>query len=364
MEDFKFKSHLFLAITAIMFLTLIPGKCFASSSGQSISVSESRVYRERLITEAKKYIGCPYVRGATGPDKFDCSGLVGYVSSNAIGIQLPRTVKAMYSYVKIIPDAQREPGDLVFFRTTNDGSISHVGLYIGNGQFISAVSDGPNTGVILSSLQESYWKTHYASSGKFLAAANYYDNAEEAKQSQQTADSAGTSGGSFLHKLAFNATLTGDWSLFTEKRFMPNFRGISSQTNLVYDGTVLDPGVGLMLRWNYGVKTFQIPVLFSLGFGDYVRAYAGPVFTLGTCYEPDTDDEISASIFPGIIGITFQTPSLTKGIAKIRIIQDLNYSIFNNTKNAALSPLRSAAAGFELSTGVSVTFPFAKFFNK
>ena len=61
MEDFKFKSHLFLAITAIMFLTLIPGKCFASSSGQSISVSESRVYRERLITEAKKYIGCPYV---------------------------------------------------------------------------------------------------------------------------------------------------------------------------------------------------------------------------------------------------------------------------------------------------------------
>ncbi|WP_288906704.1 hypothetical protein, partial [uncultured Treponema sp.] len=174
--------------------------------------------------------------------------------------------------------------------------------------------------------------------------------------------SSGT-GNAFLDNLFFDANLTFDWSVFTEKRFMPNFRGLSTQLNVVYEGKTLSPGLGTMLRWNFGVKSFQIPLLFSLYFGDYVRAYAGPVFTVGTSYAPDTDDEIKASIFPGIIGVSFMTPSLTKGDVKVRIMQDINYSVFNNTDGAALSPLRSAASGLEFSTGVSVTLPFRTFFK-
>lgn len=363
MEDFKFKSHLFITVTVIMFLTLIPGKCFATSSKTYITAAESKVYREKIIIEAKKYIGCPYVHGASGPDKFDCSGLVCYVTQKVTNIQLPRTVKAMYSSIKIIPDSQREPGDLVFFKTTNTGSISHVGIYVGNSQFISAVSDGPNTGIILSSLKENYWKTHYVSSGKFLPSADFVDTNFEDEQKIAANDS-NYEGKSFFQRLLFNTTLTGDWALFTEKRFMPNFRGLSTQANLVYKGNVLDPGFGIMLRWNYGVKAFQIPLIFSLGFGDYVRAYAGPVFTIGNCVLPDSNEDISSSIFPGIMGITFQTPSITKGKFKVRIMQDINYSVFNNTNNAALSPLKSAVAGFELSTGINVTFPFSTFFKK
>ena len=138
----------YFVVGIIMFLLLIPFKCFSQTN---VSLEQVQSMRENLVTEAKKYVGSPYIRGATGPNSFDCSGLVFYVARESIQVQLPRTVKAMYGYVKIVPNSEREIGDLVFFKTTGDGTVSHVGIYIGNGQFISAVSDGPNTGVIVSS---------------------------------------------------------------------------------------------------------------------------------------------------------------------------------------------------------------------
>lgn len=375
MNDFAIKFKLFIITAIALFmLCFLPIKCFSQNN---ISEAESRVYREKIITEAKKYVGSPYVRGAIGPDSFDCSGFVFTTVRNASNYQLPRTVKAMYGYVNIVPDSEREPGDLVFFRTTGDGSISHVGLYIGNGQFISAVSDGPNTGVIVSSLKESYWKSHYAACGKFLPSANYKTieaeySKSEAKNSKKIAKNASYSSNNsdnskssetFVDKLSLMGTFTGDWSLFTEEQFMPNFRGFSSEADIVYKGKTLSPGAGVMLRWNYGVGAFQIPLTFSLFFGNYVRAYAGPVFTIGDCTSPGTSKEIKASIFPGILGVTFSAPSFTKGTFKVQIIQDICYSIFNSTSGAALSPLRSSAAGLELCTGVRVTFPMSKLFK-
>ncbi len=351
----------FITALALFMLCFLPIKCFAQNN---ISEAESRVFREKLVTETKKYIGAPYVRGATGPNAFDCSGLIYTVAHDSIKYQLPRTVKAMYSYVKIVPDSEREPGDLVFFRTTGDGSISHVGLYIGNGQFISAVSDGPNTGVIVSSVREAYWKSHYAACGKFLPSANYNLMDSDYEKNDVAESEGADDSGDFVNRLFLMGTFTGDWSLFTEEQFMPNFRGISSEADIVYKGKTLSPGAGLMLRWNYGVGAFQLPVVFSLFFGNYVRAYAGPVFTIGECTSPGTSKEIKSSIFPGIMGITFNTPSFTKGQFKVQIIQDICYTIFNSTSGAALSPLRSSAAGLEFCTGVRVTFPMSKLFKK
>lgn len=124
--------------------------------------------REQLITEAKKHVGAPYRLGAMGPERFDCSGFVLYSAQNSIQRQLPRTARAIYKSVCIIADENRMPGDLVFFRTSGDAAISHVGIYLGDGQFISAASAGPKTGVIISSLQERYWKKTYAGSGRFI----------------------------------------------------------------------------------------------------------------------------------------------------------------------------------------------------
>lgn len=359
---------------------LVPAHCIA----QNITEAESRVYRERLVTEAKKYIGAPYVRGATGPEAFDCSGLVYTVSHDSIARQLPRTVKAMYSQVRIVPDDQKEPGDLVFFRTTGDGSISHVGLYIGNNQFISAVSDGPNTGVIVSSLKESYWKGKYAACGKFLppagmapAKATKAADTKPAKKNdsgkgaaaggqkkspaQANADSVlhYNGDGGFIDRLAFAAYSTADWSLFTEKKFMVNFRGVSTEADFIYRGKILSPGIGLLLRWNYGVGAFQMPVIFSIYANEYFRAYAGPLFSFGDCTAPDSSTHIKASVFPGVIGVTFAAPSFTSGDFKVQLIQDICYSVYNNESNSALSALKSASAGLELCTGVRVLFPFS-----
>lgn len=361
MSNFGIRLKLFIICGAAAVLFLIPIKCFAQPA---ISQAESKVYREKLITEAKKYVGVPYQRGAVGPDSFDCSGFVFYVARTSIQYQLPRTTKAIYSYVKIIADSQREPGDLVFFKTTSDGSISHVGIYIGNGQFISAVSDGPNTGIIVSSLRENYWKTHYAASGKFLRDADWDDSEDDIEQQNKSSgkiDNAKSFDRPVSERLWLDGAFTADWALFTKKRFMPNFRGLTTYSNIIYKGNVLSPGAGIMLRWNNGVKAFQIPVVFSLSFGDYVRTYAGPVFTTGMCIEPDSDEEIRASVFPGIIGVTFNTPSVTKQTVKVQFIQDINYTVFNNLDNSALSPLRSFAAGLEFSTGVRVMFPLSLF---
>ena len=118
-----------------------------------------------MVTYAKSFIGVPYVYGGTDKTGIDCSGLIFTVARESIKLQLPRTVAALYGYVKVIPDNQKEAGDILFFKTVGD-KVSHAGIYIGNNQFIHAASDGPNTGVILSSLSETYWKQHYFAVGQ------------------------------------------------------------------------------------------------------------------------------------------------------------------------------------------------------
>ena len=97
------KIKAYFVVGTIMFLLLIPFKCFSQNS---ITPEQAKELRETLVIEAKKYVGSPYIRGATGPNSFDCSGLVFYVARESIQFQLPRTVKAMYGFVKIIPDEE------------------------------------------------------------------------------------------------------------------------------------------------------------------------------------------------------------------------------------------------------------------
>ena len=122
--------------------------CFKLCAQDNMTPGQAQTLREAFVEEIKTHIGAPYEYGAVGPDSFDCSGLIYYSASKSIKVQLPRTAKAIYNYARIIPDDNREVGDLMFFKTTGSSTISHIGVYIGNNQFISAISDGPNTGVI------------------------------------------------------------------------------------------------------------------------------------------------------------------------------------------------------------------------
>ena len=112
------------------------------------------------------------------------------------------------------------------------------------------------------------------------------------------------------------------------------------------------------------MDAFQIPIAVSITPNEYFRCYAGPVVTFGTPELPGGDDEeIKASVFPGIIGVSWTTPSFTKGKVKVSLCQDISYSVFNKKDGSALSPKNSFASGLLFSTGIRVTLPFATFFK-
>jgi cell wall-associated NlpC family hydrolase/SH3-like domain-containing protein len=114
---------------------------------------------ESIIATAKNYIGTPYVYGASGPDSFDCSGFVMYVM-NKNGIKLPHQSGMQYEMGFEVAMDELIAGDLVFFNSSSKSTVSHVGIYIGNGKFIHA-SSGSTHAVTISSLSEDYYSAHY-----------------------------------------------------------------------------------------------------------------------------------------------------------------------------------------------------------
>ena len=125
----------------------------ASYSDTSSSNVKAGV-RDRIIEFARKKLGSPYVWGATGPNSFDCSGFVGYVFKSAASLTLPRVSSAQATFKPKISSMNMKKGDLVFFNTTGKG-ISHVGIYMGNRQFIHASSGSKR--VTVSSLDSNYY---------------------------------------------------------------------------------------------------------------------------------------------------------------------------------------------------------------
>ncbi|KAF1086228.1 Murein DD-endopeptidase MepS/Murein LD-carboxypeptidase precursor [Sporotomaculum syntrophicum] len=120
---------------------------------QTVSRSSDRV--TELIDYSKTFIGVPYVSAGMSPSGFDCSGFTKYVFAH-FNINLPRTAAEQYNVSQAVTTNETKPGDLVAFKT---GSyISHVGIYLGGGKFISATS---SRGVAIASVSDPYWKEHF-----------------------------------------------------------------------------------------------------------------------------------------------------------------------------------------------------------
>lgn len=119
----------------------------------------------KMITEAEKYLGCPYVWGGSSPStSFDCSGFVSWVINHCgngwnVGRQ---TANGLMGKCDIIPKSEAKPGDLIFFQKTyNTSGASHVGIYVGNGMMIHCGSP-----ISYASIETSYWRQHYYCMGR------------------------------------------------------------------------------------------------------------------------------------------------------------------------------------------------------
>ena len=127
------------------------------------ALNKTKPTASAIIATAKKYIGVPYVWGGSTPSGFDCSGFVQYVF-NAHGISLPRVSKEQYGVGTKVSKSSLKAGDLVFFNTEGNG-VSHLGIYIGNNQFIHAST---SKGVTITSLSNTYWAPRYYGAKRIL----------------------------------------------------------------------------------------------------------------------------------------------------------------------------------------------------
>jgi cell wall-associated NlpC family hydrolase len=137
-----------------------PPGSFGVGSPAAGSVPSSRY--GGVVAIAMRYLGVPYVWGGASPAGFDCSGFVMYVYAQ-VGVSLPHYTVAQWNYPNAVsvPRSDLQPGDLVFF-----AGLGHVGIYVGNGQFIHA----PHTGdvVRIDSLSEGWYASEYDGAKRIL----------------------------------------------------------------------------------------------------------------------------------------------------------------------------------------------------
>jgi len=120
--------------------------------------------RSKIVNYALQFKGYPYVYGAAGPNSFDCSGFTSYVFKH-FGYRLNRSSRDQLRNGVPVDKSQLQPADLLLF--SRDGNtVSHVGLYIGNGKFIHASTS--TTGVIISDLNSTYYTNHYYAARRII----------------------------------------------------------------------------------------------------------------------------------------------------------------------------------------------------
>ena len=132
----------------------------------SIQTAAGSSKGQQVVEIAKSYLGVPYVWAGTSPSGFDCSGLVQYVYKQ-MGVSLNRVAADQTAHGTPVSRENLKPGDIVFFHNTSRYSrINHVGIYVGDGQFIHA----PQTGdvVKISPLNTGYYNTTFVTARRIF----------------------------------------------------------------------------------------------------------------------------------------------------------------------------------------------------
>jgi cell wall-associated NlpC family hydrolase len=155
------KNLLAAAITAAAFNL---GPVFADETVTPSPERQAEAPREvggvqKLISDALGLVGLRYRRGGTDAETgFDCSGFVGYLFRERLGLDLPRTSRDISRTGEPVEKSELEPGDLVFFNTMRR-AFSHVGIYLGNNQFVHSPRSG--RAVRVEDMSDRYWTKRY-----------------------------------------------------------------------------------------------------------------------------------------------------------------------------------------------------------
>ena len=118
---------------------------------------------ERIAVTARAQLGRPYRYGGSGPEAFDCSGLVQFAHA-AHGIAVPRTTAEQFRTATPVPERRLRAGDLLFFRFEAGPKVTHVGIYMGGGQFVHAPQSGRP--VEIRKLEDPWYKRRLAGAGR------------------------------------------------------------------------------------------------------------------------------------------------------------------------------------------------------
>ena len=136
----------------------------ASSMTKAVPGKNLAPWRHTVVSAAQSVLGTPYRFGGIDSNGMDCSGLVYFSFANA-GKTVPRTVEELFNTSLAVQNTQLLPGDLVFFRINdNIVQINHVGIYIGQGQFIHAPKTGKQ--VLITTLATPYWRDRFIRGGR------------------------------------------------------------------------------------------------------------------------------------------------------------------------------------------------------
>ncbi len=153
-----------IVLIPLFTLSLIAGCASQTNYAQAPNVSTTAGKTSHPATTiATKMLGKPYRFGGASPSGFDCSGLV-YYSYHKAGYRVPRTSQLQYQDSLPVKRGHMKEGDLLFFRI--EGKVSHVGVYLGNNQFIHAPSSGKR--VSIASLDNPYWSKRFTKAGRFF----------------------------------------------------------------------------------------------------------------------------------------------------------------------------------------------------